>query len=144
MPQALPAVQNGSPTLRLILLFLVIPVIEILLFIEIGGAIGTWETIGIVIATAFLGVFAIRSQGRHAMAEILSDVRQQRAPKRALAEATLLMVAGLMLIMPGFFTDTIGILLLIPPIRGALAGRIADQMQIPEPGRPRTGPGRRR
>lgn len=104
----------------LLFLFVAVPIIEIALFIQVGGAIGLFPTLAIVIATAIIGTSLMRSQGM----AILADVQRQMAggqdPSKALVHGALILVAGVLLLTPGFFTDSVGLALLIPPVRDAL------------------------
>ncbi len=118
--------------MRLFLAFLAIPVIEILLFIEIGGLIGTWPTIAIVIVTAFLGAFLVRRQGVAVLRQIQSEMEAGRPPARQMAEGALILIAGAFLLTPGFFTDTVGFLLLVPQVRAAAVAGIARRMTVGE------------
>lgn len=94
-----------------------IPVIEIALFIEIGGSIGLWPTIGLIILTAIIGATLVRQQGFAAMAKLQESIAREEDPRGPLAEGVMILMAGFMLLTPGFFTDTVGFLLLLPPVR---------------------------
>ncbi|MFV0409674.1 MAG: FxsA family protein [Paracoccus sp. (in: a-proteobacteria)] len=110
----------------LLILFILIPLIEIALFILVGGWIGLWPTIGLVILSAVLGIAVIRGRGRRSMMELQESYRTFADPTKPLAHGAITMFAGMLLILPGFFTDTIGLLLLIPGVRNGLlrlAGR---------------------
>lgn len=118
-----------------------IPIIEIALFIKVGGLIGLWPTIAIVILTAILGATLLRAQGFAAMAKLQASLEQGGDPRGPLAHGVMILVAGLLMLTPGFFTDTIGFLLLIPPVRQALIGWAAPRMaaRIVTVGRGRPG-----
>jgi UPF0716 protein FxsA len=103
-------------------MFIGIPLIEIYLFIQVGGAIGVWSTIGLVILTAFIGTALLRQQGLATLARAQSELDQQHLPVRELFDGVCLLVGGLLLLTPGFLTDTLGFALLIPPLR-AILGR---------------------
>ena len=106
--------------------FVAIPLIEIALFVTIGGWLTLWPTLAIVLGTAILGTALVRQQGRMAMAEIRGSLQGMRDPTQPLADGAMILVAGVLLVTPGFLTDTIGFLLLVPGIRAALmraAGR---------------------
>lgn len=112
----------------LFILLLTIPLIEIGLFVVIGGEIGLWPTLIVVLVTAIAGATAIRSQGQSA----LRDMNRLDDPKKATAammDGLFIVVAGLLLLTPGFLTDAIGLTLLIPPARAWIAGRISRNMQ---------------
>ena len=97
--------------------FLAIPLIEIALFIQVGGLIGLWPTLGIVIITAILGTSLMRSQGALAMRQIRASFNEMRDPSEPLAHGAMILFAGALLITPGILTDSIGFLLLIPAFR---------------------------
>lgn len=104
-----------------LLAFLVLPLLEIYLFIKVGGLIGALPTVLLVILTALVGVTLMRLQGLLALGRVQADLRQGRMPAVSLLEGMFLLAAGFLLVLPGFFTDTLGALLLIPPLRRALA-----------------------
>ena len=112
----------------LFLLFLVVPIVEIALFIEIGGQIGLWTTLAIIITTAAIGSLAIRAQGRALMRSMTSSGLAD-APD-LMSQGLLLFVAGMFLITPGFLTDIMGLLLLIPPIRRSIRDYLMRRMTI--------------
>lgn len=116
--------------MRLLVLFLVVPVIEIALFIQVGGLIGLWPTLAIVVATAIAGTALMRSQGAHAWAEVQRSFREMRDPTRPLAHGVMILVAGMLLLTPGFFTDTVGLLLLVPAIRDAVMRQVARRVTV--------------
>lgn len=103
---------------RLILLgFAAITLIEIALFILIGQAIGVLPTLLGTILMALLGAAIIRRQGLSLLAEVRNTMGQGRLPARSLGDAMLISIAGVLLMIPGYFTDAIGLLLLIPLVR---------------------------
>lgn len=103
----------------LLLAFLAVPVIEIALFIQVGGLIGLWPTLAIVILTAILGSWLVRSQGARELANLRQSFSDLRDPSEPLANGAMILLAGALLLTPGFFTDTCGFLLLVPGIRAA-------------------------
>jgi UPF0716 protein FxsA len=102
---------------RLFIAFSLIPVIEIYLFIKIGGAIGALNTVVIVILTAFAGAYLARIQGMQTMFKVQSSLQQGIIPKEELIDALLIFVAGILLLTPGFLTDACGMMLLYPNTR---------------------------
>lgn len=104
----------------LLLIFIVIPIIEIGLFIQVGGWLGLWPTLLIVILTAYLGTRLLRKQGLETLARLQGSVASGENPLDPIAHAALILVAGVLLLTPGFFTDAIGFSLLLPPVRVAL------------------------
>lgn len=97
-----------------------IPVIEIALFIQIGGAIGTWPTLGLVFLTSLLGIGLVRAQGRQALMKLQRSLSDLSDPAEPLAHGAMMLIAGFLLILPGFFTDAIGFALLVPGLRSAV------------------------
>lgn len=113
----------------LFLILLIVPLIEIGLFITIGQRIGVWPTLGLVLVTAVAGSILLRQQGLGVLRQLQSDVASRRIPAGPLAHGAVIVVAGLLLLTPGFLTDTIGLLLFVPAVRTwlwrILAARIA-------------------
>ncbi len=110
----------------LFVLLVIVPIIEIALFVKIGGLIGLGPTIAIVILTALLGSWLLKREGLAALARLEAAVLRGDDPSPVLIDGILILAAGLLLLTPGFFTDTIGFLLLLPPTRAAFirwAGR---------------------
>lgn len=103
----------------LFLLFLAVPILEIALFIQVGGVIGLFPTLAIVVLTAILGTWMIRNQGLREMANLRNSFNELRDPTEPLAHGAMILVAGALLLTPGFFTDAVGFLLLFPPFRRA-------------------------
>jgi UPF0716 protein FxsA len=114
----------------LFLLLVAVPIIEIALFIEVGGWIGLWSTIGIVVLTAAAGAALLRAQGLAALAELRGELRHGGNPAPALAHGALILVAGVLLLTPGFFTDGLGFLLLVPPVRAAAIRYLARRVTV--------------
>jgi UPF0716 protein FxsA len=101
----------------LLAMFIAVPIIEIALFIEIGGWIGLWPTIGIVIATAFAGTSLLRLQGLAVFRRVQESANRNELPVQEVFDGLCLLVAGVMLLTPGFFTDAVGFLLFVPIFR---------------------------
>lgn len=111
-------------------LFVAVPLIEIALFISVGGAIGLFPTLAIVVLTAVIGTWLVRSQGLQALARLRSSFEELRDPTGALAHGAMILFSGALLLTPGFFTDTVGFLLLIPGVREALWRAIAARVEV--------------
>lgn len=118
----------------LFILFVLIPIIEIALFIQVGGLIGLWPTIGLVLLSAFVGMTLIRSQGRRALTELQQSFQTFTDPTRPLAHGAMILLAGALLLTPGFFTDTVGLLLLIPGVRDWLMRRARRHVKVTRAG----------
>lgn len=114
----------------LFLIFVAVPIIEIALFIQVGGLIGLWPTLAIVVLTAMVGTALMRSQGSHAWNEVQSSFNELRDPTRPLAHGVMILIAGMLLLTPGFFTDSLGLLLLIPKVRDGVMAYVAQRVQI--------------
>ncbi len=97
-----------------------VPLIEIAVFIEIGGQIGLWSTLALIFATAAIGTALLRFQGLSVLADARDSVERGELPVRALLDGVCLVIAGALLLTPGFVTDMAGAMLLIPPIRRLL------------------------
>ena len=103
--------------LILVLLFIVVPILELWLIIEIGGLIGIWPTIALLLADALLGSLLLRHQGRSAWRRFNEALAQRRFPGKEVADGLLIAIGGTLLLAPGFLTDIVGLLFLIPPTR---------------------------
>ncbi len=113
--------------LLIFLAFITIPIIEIAVFIQVGERIGVWPTIGIVIATAILGTAMLRQQGVSILFRIQENLAANRIPVHELFDGVCLVIAGALLLTPGFVTDSIGLLLFIAPLRRWIAGEIGKR-----------------
>lgn len=125
----------------LFLVFLLVPLIEIAFFIVIGNAIGLWPTLAGVLLTAVIGSLVLRVQGVSLINEIRSTVGRGQMPARALADAMMVGMAGFLLLLPGYFSDLLGILLLIPPVRSALYAYLKTKVTVVATSTGAAGPG---
>lgn len=107
-------------SLLLLVFFILLPIVEIALLINIGSSIGAGITILLILTTAVVGVMLVRYQGFSILRDAQSQISKGQPPAKALAHGILVLLAGLMLIIPGFFTDGVGFLLLLPPVRSLL------------------------
>jgi len=103
--------------LFLLAAFITVPVIEIALFIEIGGRIGVWSTIALVVLTAIIGTWLLRTQGLETLRRAQESAERNIFPVAELFDGICLLVAGVLLLTPGFLTDALGFLLMVPPLR---------------------------
>lgn len=113
-----------------VLIFLSVPLIEIALFVLIGQAIGLWATLLGVLVAAVAGALVLRVQGMALLNEIRETMGRGTLPARALADAMLVAIAGVLLLTPGYFTDLLGILLLIPPVRSGIYALLKRRMRV--------------
>lgn len=111
-------------------IFVAVPIVEIALFIQVGGLIGLWPTLAIVVATAALGTVLVRRQGLAALRRVQASLTELRDPTRPLAHGAMILAAGLLLLTPGFFTDTLGLLLLVPRIRDAVMDQVRRRIRV--------------
>ncbi len=129
---------------RLLLLFLALPLIELFFFLLIGQEIGIIATFGIILLTGVLGATLARRQGLKTLAKYREAVAAGRLPHEAVVDGLLIFAAGTLLLTPGFFTDTIGFLLLVPGVRGLVRKRLEkslrERIHIVVPGAAQTGP----
>ncbi len=114
----------------LLLLFIIIPIIEIYLLIEIGSSIGAPTTILIIICTAVIGAGLVRMQGVSTLMRAQSQIANAKVPAVEVMEGAALIVAGALLLTPGFFTDGIGFILLTPPLRRWLIKKLAARNPV--------------
>ena len=110
--------------------FVLVPLIEIALFIQVGGLIGLWPTLAIVVITAILGTALVRQQGVRAINELRGSINQLRDPTEPLAHGAMILIAGALLLTPGFFTDSVGFALLIPPVRKAAYRWLRSRVRV--------------
>jgi len=111
-------------------LFLIIPVIEIYFLIKVGEVIGALPTIILVVLTAVIGAALLRQQGLSTLARLQKNIEQGKLPAQELIEGVLLAVGGALLMTPGFVTDTLGFLCLIPVSRKYLAKTIMQRSAL--------------
>jgi UPF0716 protein FxsA len=112
---------KGSSQLRIILLLLIIvPAMEIGVLILSGNTIGVWPTIGLIIFTGILGAYLARTQGLETLRLAQLQMSQGQIPGEAILDGLCILVGGVVLLTPGFITDAIGFLLLIPTSRGVI------------------------
>lgn len=114
----------------LLLLFVAVPLIEIALFIKVGGWLTLWPTLGIVLLTGIIGTILVRHQGLRVLNDLRRSQEEFGNPLSPLAHGALILLAGVLLLTPGFFTDTVGFLLLVPKIRDVVIARLASRISI--------------
>ncbi len=114
----------------LLLLFIAIPIVEIYLLISVGEVIGAPATIALVILTAAIGVFLLRLQGLSTAMRVRETMERGGLPALEMMEGVVLLLAGALLLTPGFFTDALGFLALITPLRRAVLLKVVERMVI--------------
>ena len=115
--------------MRLLLAFIAVPLIEIGLFIQVGGIIGLWPTLSVVLLTAVVGTWLVRSQGAQTLKNLQGSFKNMKDPTEPLAHGAMILLAGALLLTPGFFTDAIGFLLLFPPFRVFVMNNIKSKLK---------------
>jgi UPF0716 protein FxsA len=106
--------------LLLVALFIIVPIAELAVIIQVGQAIGVWWTIAILIADSVLGSLLMRSQGRAAWRRFNAALREGRVPGREVADGVMVIFGGALLLTPGFLSDIFGLLFLLPPTRALI------------------------
>lgn len=107
--------------IALFLLLAAVPILEIWLLVKLGQSMGVWAVIAIVLGTAVAGTYVLHRQGFMVMQRAMAAMAEGRPPVGAVVDGAFLLTAGFLLIAPGLLTDTLGLLLLVPQIRHALA-----------------------
>ena len=114
----------------LLLLFILIPLLEIWLFILLGGFIGVYPTLLIILLTAVLGTFLVKTHGINVLKEIQNKFNELENPTEPIAHGAMILFAGALLLTPGFFTDTVGFLLLLPNVRKVAFFWLKNKMNL--------------
>ena len=112
------------------IVFLIIPLVEVYLLIQVGQVIGALWTIFLVVLTAVIGVWLLKIQGVSTLMRAQQKMQAGQTPAREMLEGVGLVLAGAFLLTPGFFTDTVGFLLLFPPIRAWLVNKFVSKMML--------------
>lgn len=115
---------------RLFILFTTVSLLEIFVLVKVGGILGAWPTIALVVVTALIGSALVRSQGLQLVAELQARMAKGEMPGQQLVEGIMLILTGVLLVTPGFVTDFCGLLLLQPSIRGAIAKTILANVKF--------------
>lgn len=111
-------------------LFIAVPLVEIGLFIQVGGAIGLWPTLLVVVLTAVIGTQLMRAQGAHAMSQLRNSFGQMQDPTEPLAHGAMILFSGALLLTPGFFTDAVGFALLVPAFRTLVFNYLRSRVKV--------------
>jgi len=118
---------------RLLLIFIIAPIVELFLLIKVGGAIGFIPTVALVLLTALIGSQLVRRQGMEVMQRIRSAQTRGEAPALPVLNGAALLLAGFMLMTPGFISDALGFLLLVPKLRERIARMLLSKVVIMTP-----------
>lgn len=120
----------------LLLGLLALPFVEIAGFIWVGSQIGILATLALIVLTAVLGVAIVRRQGLGMVLDSQAMMARGEVPQQKIAEMMMVAVAGFLLLLPGFLTDLVGLVLLVPPVRGWIYRRLSANMVIVSSYRP--------
>lgn len=115
--------------LKLLLLFIVTPLVEMAILIELGRRFGTWHTIGIVLLTGLIGASLAKAQGLQVYRNLMSSLYNGELPHNYLIEGLLLLIGGALLITPGVLTDFVGFVLVLPWTRSLVRERVKSQLR---------------
>lgn len=113
---------------RLFILFAILPILEIMLLINVSDSIGGWNTFIIVLVTAFFGAYFVRKEGANTLRDVQLKMAQGQMPGKELSEGLLLLIAGVLLVTPGFITDIVGLLFTLPYTRAPIAASIVGSL----------------
>ncbi|MDC8829425.1 FxsA family protein [Alteromonas sp. chi3] len=114
----------------LLLLFIIMPIAEISLLLQVGDLIGGWNTIGLIVITAFVGAYLVRQEGLSTLQAAQAKMAQNQVPGNEMLEGLLLMIAGVLLVTPGFITDIVGFTFALPFSRKFIAARAAKHLTV--------------
>lgn len=127
----------------LFLLFLVVPIVELYVIVQVAGGIGVLETIGLLIVISVVGAWLVRREGIGVLRRVQAQLAQGQMPTKQIVDGGLILFAGALMLTPGFVTDALGVLLLVPPtriaIRSILMRRFKGRVQVATPGAARFG-----
>jgi UPF0716 protein FxsA len=114
---------------QLLLLFILVPAIELVLLIEVGSRIGTLATLGLIAITGLIGASLARQQGLRVLRQVQDEIAGGRVPTSSLVDGLIILVAGALLITPGILTDAFGFLCLIPACRGLMKSALRKRFE---------------
>ncbi|MBW3668631.1 MAG: FxsA family protein [Actinobacteria bacterium] len=114
----------------LVLLFLVVPFAELFVLLQVGRVIGALETIGLLVLVSIAGAWLVKREGIGVLRRAEERLRQGGVPGRELVDGVMILFAGALLLTPGFLTDIVGILLLLPPVRAALRSSVVRWLKL--------------
>jgi UPF0716 protein FxsA len=129
----------------LVALFIAVPIVELYVIVKVGGLIGIWPTLALLLGVSLCGALLLRHQGRGAWRRFNEAISQRRFPGREVADGLLITIGGALLLTPGFVTDAVGLLLLLPPsraiARSLLRGFVTRRFVVLGVGVPGRAPG---
>lgn len=116
--------------LLLVLALVAVPLTELALAVQVGQVIGTWPTVGLLLATSILGAWLLRREGRRAWREFRAVLDQGRWPGDEVAQGAMAILGGALLLAPGFLTDGVGLVLLLAPVRRILSRQLRRRLSL--------------
>jgi UPF0716 protein FxsA len=116
--------------MKILFLLLIVPLTELYVFIEVGSEIGALTTILLIIATAILGSIFMHQQGMATLQKAQMGLADGQVPEKEMLEGIFVFIGGIFLLLPGFITDSLGLLFLIPPIRAFLVTKLIKQREF--------------
>ncbi|MDQ1522054.1 MAG: protein FxsA, partial [Actinomycetota bacterium] len=125
----------------LALVFIVVPLVELYVIVQVGQAIGVWDTIGLLLLSSIVGALLARHEGFVVIGRVRERLERGEVPGRELLDGMLILAGGLLMVVPGFVTDAIGILLLFPPTRALARLFVQRRFALRVEGGPPRGPG---
>ena len=118
----------------LVIAFIIVPIIEIYLIVQVDAAIGGWETLGLLVLDSVVGAWLVRREGFSILARVQTTLSRGELPTNDLVEGLLVLFAGALMLTPGFLTDALGFVLLLPPtramVRNVLKTRFAGRIRV--------------
>ncbi len=114
----------------LALVFLVVPIIELVVIIQVGQVIGAWYTVALLVAISVVGAWLVKREGLGVIRRFRRQLEAGSIPGREIVDGVLILFAGALLLTPGFLTDLFGILLLVPPVRAVIRTAVLRRFSI--------------
>ncbi len=115
---------------KLFIIFAILPIIEIMVLVNVTQEIGGWNTFFLVLVTAFIGAYLVRHQGIATLTAAQQKMQSGAVPEQEMAEGVLLLIAGVLLVTPGFITDGLGFLLSLPMTRPYIAKQLLSRVAV--------------
>ena len=114
----------------LLLLFLVVPIVELAVIVQVGQALGTLPTIALLVVMSVVGAWLMRREGLGVLRRAQAQVRQGRVPTREVADGFLIVLGGALMLTPGFLSDLVGVALLLPPVRAVVRPFLLARLRV--------------
>lgn len=110
--------------------FVLVPLVELAVIIKVGALIGVWPTIAILLAVSVTGAWLVKRQGLGVWRRFRAQIDAHRVPGKEIADGVMVVLAGALLLTPGFVTDALGLLLLVPPVRAAIRAAAMSRVAV--------------